>query len=326
MGRDNPLTDTLTKIGRVRPGDLAAGQGLVQVVPRAFGNQTATVVTGGNAAGTEAAARYLAERVPYVWDTRRGSLTFQDVSTEMTRFLQARTGAGQASLMLAELDNALEGITATGIQSAEVTMFLEAGNPEVEAFVGARVREKLKIQNVTVKSRGMTNPETVFDDTMQVPWEVDDLRERLKTEVMPKVTAGARVDIEARVSEAPEFRRQLADEIRAQVRAAGAQDANVQRALGVQAGVLVAGRRGHPVAQGARCQPRAHRGRAARRRPVEGAEVLRGADAVDPRAVSGRRDLRARTGPGRRRVQHRAGRHARARPTGSRRSTSAGSR
>ena len=228
VGRDNPLTDTLTKIGRVRPGDLTAGQGLVQIVPRAFGGQTATVVTGGDAAGTEAAARYLAERVPYVWETRRGSLKHQDVSTEMTRFLQARSGAGQASLMLAELDSALEGITATGIQSAEVTMFLESGNPAMDAFVGTRVREKLKIQNVTVKSRGMTDPETVFDDTMQVPWEVDDLRARLKADVLPRITAGARVDIEARVSEAPEFRRQLADEIRAQVTAAGARDATVR--------------------------------------------------------------------------------------------------
>jgi hypothetical protein len=90
------------------------------------------------------------------------------------------------------------------------------------------VKEKLGVQQVTVTSRGMTDPDPVFDETMQVPWEVDDLRERLKAEVLPKVTAGARVDIEARVSEAPEFRRQLADEIRAQVRAAGAADATVR--------------------------------------------------------------------------------------------------
>ena len=228
VGRDHPLVDTLVKIGRVRLAGLAAGQGIVQAVPRAFGNQTATVVTGADAAGTEAAARYLAERVPYVWDTRRGAITFQEVSTEATRFLQARSGAGQASLMLAELDTALAGITATKITSAEVAVFIEAANPAFDAFVEARVKEKLGIQQVTVTSRGMTDPDTVFDETMQVPWEVDDLRERLKAEVMPKVTAGARVDIEARVSEAPEFRRQLADEIRAQVRAAGAADATVR--------------------------------------------------------------------------------------------------
>jgi len=228
VGRDHPLIDTLAKIGRVRLGGLPAGQGIVQVVPRAFGNQTATVVTGGDAAGTEAAARYLGERVPYVWDTRRGALTYEEVTTEMTRFLQARTGAGQASLMLAELDSALEGITASKIQSADVSVFLETADPSFESFVAARVREKLGVQQVTVKSRAMTDPDPVFDETMEVPWEVDDLRERLKTTVVPKVTPGARVEIEARVSEAPEFRRQLADEITAQMKAAGAANVSVK--------------------------------------------------------------------------------------------------
>lgn len=228
VGRDNPLVDTLAKIGRVRLTDLKPGQGLVQVVPRAFGGQTSTVVVGSDAAGTEAASRYLAERLPFVWDVRRGSLKLEDVATEMTRFLQARSGAGQASLMLSELDKALDGIVATGIQSADVSLFLESSNPVTDALVAARVREKLKIQTVTVKSRGMTDPDTVFDDTMQVPWEVADLRQRIKTDVLPKIGSGSTVDLEARVSEAPEFRKQLVDEISAQLRTAGAKNVAVR--------------------------------------------------------------------------------------------------
>ncbi len=48
------------KIGRARLDDLRPGEGAVQIVPRAFGDATATVVAGADAAGTDAAGQYLA--------------------------------------------------------------------------------------------------------------------------------------------------------------------------------------------------------------------------------------------------------------------------
>ncbi len=104
VGRDNRLVQDLVKIGRADLGDLQPGDGVIQIVPRAFGDVTATVVAGADPAGTEAASSYLARRVPYVWDTRRGALSIADVKTELARFLGARSGAGQASQALVELE------------------------------------------------------------------------------------------------------------------------------------------------------------------------------------------------------------------------------
>ena len=108
VGRDHPLVDDLVKVGKVRLTDLSAGEGLVQTIPRAFGNATATVVIGADARGTEAASLYLARRAPYVWDNTRGSIALGDVANDVSRFLQARTGAGQVSQMIGELDDWLD--------------------------------------------------------------------------------------------------------------------------------------------------------------------------------------------------------------------------
>src|SRR5207253_7516134 len=104
VGRSNALLERLVKIGKARLDDLQPGEGVVQIVPKAFGNATATVVAGADAAGTEAAALYLGRRVPYVWDNARGSTSLADVALQTTRFLQARTSAGQASIADNELD------------------------------------------------------------------------------------------------------------------------------------------------------------------------------------------------------------------------------
>ncbi|MGE0447754.1 MAG: M14 family metallopeptidase, partial [Vicinamibacterales bacterium] len=58
--------------------------------------------------------------------------------------------------------------------------------------------------------------------TIDVPWEVDEFRDRFRKEVLPKVTPGATVDLEVRLSEAPEFRHTLAREIEAELLKAGA--------------------------------------------------------------------------------------------------------
>src|SRR6185437_1316764 len=65
VGRTNELVRQLVKIGKARLDDLQPGEGAIQVVPRAFGAPTATVVAGADAAGTDAASMYLARRLPY---------------------------------------------------------------------------------------------------------------------------------------------------------------------------------------------------------------------------------------------------------------------
>ncbi len=222
VGLDNVLTKQLIKIGRVPMDGLAAGDGVVQVVPRAFGAQTATVIAGADAAGLEAAARFTAARLPYVWEASRGALRVDHVAEEVSRFLAARTGAGQASLALAEIDAMVAELKEKELESVDATVFLEAPEPAFDALVTKRLQAALPGVKVAARSRGITDPVPVFDETTTVPWEVDEVRARIRDEVLPKVVAGRPAEIEVRVSESPAVRQALAAEIREQLMKAGA--------------------------------------------------------------------------------------------------------
>lgn len=223
VGRTNELTRQLVKLGKVRLDDLRPGEGAIQIVPKAFGPPTATVVAGADAAGTDAAATYLARRLPYLWDVTRGSFRLEDLTAEATDFLAAKTGGAQASLAVGEVDNVLRSLEGKSIESFDATVYLEDANPAFDTFLTGRVKNALKGAGaVTIKSQGITDPVTVFEDKIDIPWEVDDFWATFKSDVLPKVKAGSSVEIETRLSESPQVRKGIADEIRSQLTKAGA--------------------------------------------------------------------------------------------------------
>ena len=228
VGRSNALVERLLKIGKARLGDLHPGEGAVQVVPKAFGGVTATVVAGNDSAGTEAASWYLARRAPYVWDNARGSITLADVALQANRFLQARTAAGQASQIDTELDAVLADIKDKTLESVDVKLFIEQADPAFDRYVADKIQRAGIKAPVKVSSAGLTEPVTVFDDTLKVPWEVDEFWTAFKADVLPKVKAGSKVELEARLSESPEVRRGIVEQARAQLASAGAADAKVR--------------------------------------------------------------------------------------------------
>ena len=228
VGRSNSLVEQLVKIGKARLDDLRPGEGVVQVVPRAFGNASATIVAGADPAGTEAAATYLARRMPYVWDNARGSTTLGDVALQMNRFLQARTAAGQASQIDVELAAVAADLKEKTLESLDVKLFLEQADPSLERYVADTLQRAGVKTTPKVASSGITDPVTVFDDTLQVPWEVDDFWAKFKSSVLPRVKRGSKVELETRLSESPEVRRKIADDARARLTAAGAANPTVR--------------------------------------------------------------------------------------------------
>ncbi len=228
FGRANALVEQLVKIGRARLDDLQAGDGVIQIVPRAFGAATATMVAGADEAGADAAALHLARRLPYLWDTSRGAPSLQDVKTDATRFFQVRSGGAQAGLALAELETTLKPLAGKPIESFEAKLFLEAADPQVAGFFATLVRQTLPGAKVDVTSQGITDPVPVFEETIQVPWEVDEFWSRFRADILPKVAAGAKVDVEARLSESPKVRQEIADQVRADLTKAGASASHVR--------------------------------------------------------------------------------------------------
>jgi len=228
VGRENSHLAALTKIGRARLDDLRPGEGAIQVVPKAFGSATATMVAGADPAGTDAAALYLARRAPYVWANTRGALTYGDVVAELTGILNGKSGAGHAGQALHELDDVLEGLRGTTVESFEAKLYLEEAVPALDAFLAKRIGEHFTGIQPKVSSQAMTEAVPVIDETIQLPWEVDEFWTKLRGEVVPRITAGADVTVEARLSESPAVRQRLAAEARAELVKAGAANPRVE--------------------------------------------------------------------------------------------------
>jgi hypothetical protein len=238
VGRSNRLVRALEKIGKARFDDLQPGDGAIQIVPKAFGAATATVVAGADLAGTEHAALHLATRVPYLWTVARGAASLEDLSTELWRFLEARSGAGQASVAVGELDAALESLRGKSIESFEAKLFLEASDKALEAHLTDQIRTALPEAAVTVTTQGVTDPVPVFEDRLDVPWEVDAFRTRFREAVLPSVKSGTQVDIDVGLSESPQVRQTLAAEIREALAKAGATRARVRVLSAYKAGFM----------------------------------------------------------------------------------------
>jgi hypothetical protein len=228
VGRGNELVDRLVKIGKARVDDLQPGEGVVQIVPRAFGPSSATVVAGADDAGTDAAAGYLARRAPYLWDVRRGAPSIDDVTRDVSRFLQARSGAGQASQALTELDDILRGLKSKTIESFDAKLYLEEANPAFDKVVIDATSARLSGAKITASSQGVNDGVTAFEDKIDIPWEVDEFWTRFRREVLPGVTAGASVDVEARLSESPQVRKAIAEQAHAELVKAGAREPRVR--------------------------------------------------------------------------------------------------
>ena len=227
VGRNNTLVQQLIKIGKTRLDDLKAGEGAIHLVPKAFGNATATVAAGADETGTQAACDYLARRVPYVWDVARGAPTLDDVVTQVTRFFQSKSGAGQASQALGELESIAADVKDKKLESFEARLFLEKADPALDAYLAGRLKKALQDVPVTVTSQGITEPVTVFEEKIDIPWEVDEFWSKFHDEVLPKVRSGSKVALEARLSESPEVRIDIAAKARAELVKAGAGDARV---------------------------------------------------------------------------------------------------
>ena len=222
VGRSNARVEELLKIGRARLDDLRPGEGAVQIVPRAFGASTATVVAGADPAGTAAAAMYLARRVPAVWDNSRGALSFNDIEDELGRLLGGKSGGGQAGQALHALENVLAELRGKTVESIDATLYLETAQPALDKILQGEIEKRFQGVAPKVSSVAITDAVPVIDETLNLPWEVDELRARVRSDVLPKITAGADVRIEARLSESPSVRTRLADELRAELIKAGA--------------------------------------------------------------------------------------------------------
>src|SRR5262249_4775813 len=125
IGVAHPLVDQLIKNGKWQRPALEPGEGLIQVVRKAFGEKSALVVTGGDSDCVERATAQLAERFPHIWARGKDRTTLDDVEEDVRRFAAGRSPAGQAAAALYKLDKLAATLAEKDLTSAHVRVFTE---------------------------------------------------------------------------------------------------------------------------------------------------------------------------------------------------------
>ncbi|WP_420636954.1 M14 family metallopeptidase [Candidatus Palauibacter sp.] len=229
-GVDNPLTQQLADSARIDLGALGPGEGLIQLVPEAFGSKPALVVTGADAAGAERALDQLALTFPHLAERGGDRPTVDDVERGLWDALSGHAPAGQAATGLYKLGRIAAELAERQIARAHVLMSVEKADPRLEAYLRDRAAGALGLADigVTIDERDVQRAATVFADTLTLPSEVDRFRELFRTQVLPAAGSAGPIRVEARLSEPPEIRRQLEQDARAALIDAGASPSAVE--------------------------------------------------------------------------------------------------
>jgi Zinc carboxypeptidase len=240
IGTTHPLVDQLVKEKKFERPALEPGQGLIQVVKKAFGDKSALVITGADERGLARALREAAERLPHVWARGKDRTTLDDIQDDARRVLSGRTPAGQAATVLYKLDQLVASLAGKDLESAEVVVSVEK---PADGFADVVRQRAAKIKadrvNVIVDNRDVQHAKTIFDDGFDVPSEVGEFWKEFRSKVLPAAKKHRPVVVEARLSESPELRAQIEKDARSELINAGAADS------GTSVVVLCANKQGY---------------------------------------------------------------------------------
>jgi hypothetical protein len=227
IGLSHPLVARLEREQRFERPRLEPGQGVIQIVRKAFGEKPAVVITGGDAAGLARALEQTAERLPHIWARGPDRTTLDDVEEDLRKFLSGRSPAGQAATALYKIDRLLAQLPDRPLESLDVTVFVEKPAAGLDRLVRDQVAAAVRGPAVTavVEPLDVTRAKPIIGEEITVASEVDEFWRILRSRVVPRLRRGRAVTVEARLSEPPEVRERLAREARAELVAAGAADA-----------------------------------------------------------------------------------------------------
>lgn len=227
IGVTHPIVDELIKAGKWQRPSLEPGEGLIQVVKKAFGEKAALIVTGGDPAGVERAVQQLSERFPHLWSRGKDRTTIDDVEEDVRKFVAGRSPAGQAAMALYKLDRIASQLSGKALASARVRVFVEKADDALAEIVRQDAAAKIKAEslNVEVQNMDVQKARVLINDEFDIASEVEEFWARLHTRVIqPGLKKRPPVTVEARLSEPPETRRFLEQQAKAELVKAGADE------------------------------------------------------------------------------------------------------
>jgi hypothetical protein len=230
-------------------GSLAPAEGELRIVDKAFGRQPA-VLARGDEAGRVAALGLLNGHFPNVWQTGKEHASLEEIRYDLHQFFSLRSPAGQAAFALYRLDRWADEVKQSGAaRDVEAKVFVEVADPKLAAMAREVLEKRLGVAGVKVEAQSLRagtqcceklpslhyqapdysyhQGTPAFEEDLVIPWEGKRLLDAVKG-ALPKLKAGQQATLMARVSEGPEQRRLLKQQIDAVLARAGAKNSHVE--------------------------------------------------------------------------------------------------
>ena len=150
IGTSHPIVEQLIKEHKWEAPPLQPGEGLIQVVRKAFGEKSALIVTGGDAAGVRRAVVQLAETFPHIWQRGKDRTTLDDVEEDIRKFVAGRSPSGQAAMSLYKLEKIAAQLKGKDLASARVRVFVEKADDGFADIVKRDAASAIKAPSLSV--------------------------------------------------------------------------------------------------------------------------------------------------------------------------------
>lgn len=225
---------------------LQPDEGELRVVDRAVGKSPA-LLARGDAKGQANAIEYGAEHLPYLWEPSKKFESMDEMRIDVQQFFSLRSSAGQAAVALYHLDQWAKEIAASStgkkVHSVRAEVDVDEADPKLKQFIREQLSRTLHGADVDVVTGTLhagtkccdSDPplhnnsslipfkqhEPTFAEDLTIPWEGKRLIDAVQA-ALPKIAKQQPVLVEARVSESPEMRSKLRDQIVAALQGAGA--------------------------------------------------------------------------------------------------------
>ncbi len=226
----NALTADLVKTGKLNLPRLGPAEGLLKIVPAAFGKSSALVVHAPDEAGLEGVLAYLSRKFPHFEEFGDGHPQLGDAAADLEKFFKGEKGAAEAWLWHA-LDGAAAEVKGLDLDLFEARLLLPMPNPQFEDAVRERLAGAVRARDIRVESADLRTGPKVFEKEMTFTWEGDDALSSIEEKL--RGLAGAEgsdspLKISLGLSESPAVRERIRREVLRLVREAGRVEPDVE--------------------------------------------------------------------------------------------------
>jgi hypothetical protein len=220
---------------------LEAGEGELRIVDDAFGRRAAVWIRGDETGGA-AALDLLAGHFPNLWEPGKQHLSVEEIRYDLHRFLSRKSSVGQAAAGLYLLNRWMSATDGAGLKDVKAELYVDVADPRLKDYVKDQVQERWhaiadvkasslhagtqccdKDPSLHFRAPGVAFQQGPpdFTEDIVIPWEGKRLVDAVRR-ASARIAAGQPVNLVARVSEGPEQRHKLEQQLREILAKAGA--------------------------------------------------------------------------------------------------------